>query len=149
MNETKKHQGSNVRFFRNARNMKQEDFAERLGVKQPTITKIEQQSVIDQSTLVKCAEILGISVEMLRDFEPNRVFECECFTYNSIDKVENSNGTIMISKDSSNTNNNYPIEKLMELNNKNTELYERLIQENKEKIALLEKMIKDKKDNEG
>jgi len=146
MNETKKHQGSNVRFFRNARNMKQEDFAERLGVKQPAVTKIERQSVIDPHTLTKCADILGISVEMLKDFEPHKMFECECFTYNSIDKVENANGTIMISKDSSNTNHHYSIEKLMELNNKNTELYERLLSEKKEKILLLEKMLNEKKE---
>ena len=144
MNETKRHQGSNVRFFRNARNMKQEDFAERLGIKQPAVTKIEQQSVIDPHTLTKCADVLGISVEMLKDFEPNKVFECECLTYNSIDKVENANGTILISKDSSNTNNHYSIEKLMELNNKNAELYERLLKAEREKSALLEKMLNEK-----
>jgi len=146
MDETKIHHGNNVRFFRNVRNMKQEDFAERLGIKQPAVTKIERQSVIDPHTLVKCADVLGISVELLRDFEPSRVLDFDCFTYNNIDKLENSNGTILISKDSSstNTNNNYPIEKLMELNYKNAELYERLIRAEKEKNEILEKVLNEK-----
>ena len=144
MNDEKIHQGWNVRFFRNARNMKQESFAERIGVKQPAITKIERQNIIEEPILLKCAEVLGISVDILKEFEPSKMFENENYTYH-IDKVQNSNGTILISKDGTNRNQNYPIEKLMELNRKNTELYERLIQAEKEKNAILEKMLNEKK----
>jgi len=136
--EVKVHQGRNVRFFRNARNMKQEDFADRIGVKQPAVTRIERQSVIEAPMLLKCAEVLGISVDMLKEFEPEKMFDS--FTYN-IDKVENSNGWMFSQKDSTNTNHNYPLEKLMELNNKNAELYERLLQAEKEKNELLEKLM--------
>ena len=146
MNDEKIHQGCNVRFFRNARNMKQEDFAERIGVKQPAVTRIEKQCIIEEPMLLKCAEVLGISVDILKEFEPNKMFENENYTYH-IDKVQNSNGTILISKDGTNRNHNYPIEKLMELNKKNTELYERLILVEKEKNAMLEKMLNEKKEN--
>jgi transcriptional regulator with XRE-family HTH domain len=132
------HQGRNVRFFRNAKNMKQEDFAERIGVKQPVVTKIERQSVIDERTLLKCAEVLGVSVDTIKEFEPEKMFDS--FTYH-IDKVQNTNGAFSFSKENVSTNNNYPIEKIMELNLKNAELYERLLQAEREKNAFLEQML--------
>ena len=138
-NEVKIHQGRNIRFFRNARNLKQEDFAERIGIKQPVMTKIEKQSIIEESMLLKCAEVLGISVDMLKEFNPEKMFDS--YTYH-IDKIQNSNGGGFSLRDCTNANtNNYPIEKLMELHHKNTELYERLLQAEKEKNALLEKML--------
>ena len=140
--EVKIHQGRNVRFFRNARNMKQEDFADRVGVKQPVITKIERQSVIEAPMLMKCAEVLGISADLLKEFEPEKMFDS--FNYH-IDKIQNSDGSVLCFKDgtntNSNTNHNYPLEKLMELNQKNAELYERLLQAEKEKTAWLEKIL--------
>ena len=133
------HQGRNVRFFRNAKNMKQEDFAERIGVRQPVVTKIERQRIIDEQMLLKCAEVLDIPVETIKEFEPEQMFDS--FTYH-IDKVQNTNGAISISRDGTTpTNHNYPLEKIMELNQKNAELYERLLQAEKEKIAFLEKML--------
>jgi len=132
------HQGRNVRFFRNAKNMKQEDFAERIGVKQPVVTKIERQSVIDERTLLKCAEVLGVSVDTIKEFEPEKMFDS--FTYH-IDKIQNSHGANFSLKDGTNTNHNYPIEKIMELNLKNAELYERLLQAEREKNAFLEQIL--------
>ena len=136
--EVKIHQGQNVRFFRNARNMKQEDFANRIGVKQPAVTRIERQSYIETPMLTKCAEVLGISVDLLKEFEPEKMFDN--YTYN-IDKIQDSAGCIFGQKESTNTNHNYPLEKLMELNQKNAELYERLLQAEKEKTAWLEKIL--------
>jgi len=141
--EVKKHQVRNVRFFRNLKNMKQEDFAERIGVTQPVVTKIERQSVLDPPMLLKCAEVLGISVDILKDFDPEKMVDN--FTYH-IDKIENSNGSLSFSKEGSPpTNYYYPIEKIMELNQKNAELYERLLQTEKEKNALLERMLAEKR----
>jgi len=137
------HQGRNVRFFRNARNLKQEDFAERIGVRQPVVTKIEKQSVIEEAILLKCAEVLGVSVDVLKNFDSEQMLDCFIYNYN-IDNIQNSDGGVSLLhlKDSTNTNNNnYPIEKLMELHNKNTELYERLLQTEREKNALIERML--------
>ena len=142
--EVKVHQGRNIRFFRNAKDMKQEDFAERIGMTQPFVVKIEKQSIIDETMLAKCADALGISVEMIKEFEPEKMFNG--FTCN-IDKIQNNTGAISISKEGSpptNNTNNYPIEKIMELNQKNAELYERLLQAEKEKVAFLEKMLAEK-----
>ena len=140
-NEMKIHQGRNIRFFRNAREMKQEDFADRIGKTQGFVVKIEKQSIIEEAMLAKCAEALGISVEMIKEFDPEKIFD----NFIHIDKIQNTNGAIFsISKDDAPTNNYYPIEKIMELNQKNTELYERLLQAEKEKVAFLEKMLAEK-----
>jgi len=37
--EVKVHQGRNIRFFRNAKDIKQEIFAEMIGVSQPVVVK--------------------------------------------------------------------------------------------------------------
>ena len=146
MNENSKekiHQGRNIRFFRNARNMKQEDFAERLGVSQPIVTRIEKQDVVETSMLLKCADILGVSADTLKEFDTDTMFNN--FNYH-FDKIENTNGALTISKDGSPpTNFNYPIEKLMELHRESIELYERLLQTEKEKNALLERMLAEKR----
>ena len=63
--EVKIHQGRNIRFFRTVKDIKQEDFADRIGLSQPMIVKIEKQSMIDESLLEKCANVLGIPVEMI------------------------------------------------------------------------------------
>ena len=149
--EVKVHQRRNIRFFRNAKDIKQEDFADRIGMTQPFVEKIEKQSIIEEALLAKCANALGISVEMIKEFEPEKILNK--FTYN-IDKIENSNAIFSISKDDSTlspTNHYYPIEKLMELNKqnaeltqKNAELYERLLLAEKEKVAFLEKMLAEK-----
>ena len=146
--EQKVHHGRNIRFFRNAKDIKQEDFADRIGMTQPFVVKIEKQSIIDEAMLLKCANALGISVEMIKEFDPEKMFNG--FTYN-IDKIENSNAIFSISKDDSTlspTNHYYPIEKIMELNKqnaeltqKNADLYERMLQSEKEKNAFLEEKV--------
>jgi len=135
--ENKKHQGRNVRFFRNARNLKQEVFADKIGVTQPVVTKLEKQSIIEEAMLLKCAEVLGISVDILKEFELEKMLDN--FIYN-FDKIQDSNGWVF--KDgTTNTNYNYPIEKLMELHQETVKLHERLLQAEKEKNAFLEKML--------
>jgi len=99
--------------------------------------------------LAKCAEVLGIPVETLKEFDLEKMMSS--FTCN-IDKIENTNGAIFsILKDGSNsnpTNHYYPIEKIMELNQqiseqnqKNADLYERMLQSEKEKITFLEEKV--------
>ena len=148
--EVKVHQGRNIRFFRNAKEMKQEVFAEMIGVTQPMVVKIEKQNIIEEAMLASCAQVLGVSVEMIKEFDPEKMLNT--FTYH-IDKIENANGAFSISKDESVlTNNYYPIEKIMELNQqlselnqKISDLYERMLQAEKEKNAFLEKMLAEKK----
>jgi len=141
--KVKVHQGRNVRFFRNAKDMKQEVFAEKIGATQPTVTKIERQSIIEETMLLKCSNALGISVDILKEFEPEKMIDN--YLVDHFDKSQSTNNVFSISEDSSSfINYHYFIEKLMEMNQKNTELYERLLQSEKEKVVFFEKMFAEK-----
>lgn len=106
--------------------MKQDVLAEALGVSQQTISNIENSEEIEPETLIKIAEVLGVTPEAIENFSEEAVFNILNNTFN----------------DNSSNNNNYlcsinPIEKIIEL-------YERLVQSEKEKNAYLEKMLNDK-----
>lgn len=106
--------------------MKQDVLAEALGVSQQTISNIENGENIEPETLIKIAEVLGVTPEAIENFSEEAVFNILNNTFN----------------DNSSNNNNYlcsinPIEKIIEL-------YERLVQSEKEKNAYLEKMLNDK-----
>ena len=142
--EVKIHHGRNIKFFRRAKEINQDVFAEMIGVNQSIIARIEKQKTIEDVMLAKCANVLGISVEMIKEFDLDEMMNS--FTYN-IDKIENSNAIFSISKDSSSstpTNYYYPIEKIMELNKQNADLYERMLQAEKEKVSFLKKLLAEK-----
>ena len=138
-NKVKIHQGRNIKFFRQAKNMKQEFFAEKIEVSQPVVTKIEKQSIIDDALLSKCADALGISVELIKNFDPETMFDHHIFYYEDINFPDKA---ISSSKGVSNSSFfHFAIERMMEMHKKNIELYERLLQAEKDKNALLEKML--------
>lgn len=106
--------------------MKQDVLAEALGVSQQTISNIENSENIEPETLIKIAEVLGVTPEAIENFSEEAVFNILNNTFN----------------DSSSVSHNYlgvinPLEKIIEL-------YERLVQSEKEKNAYLEKMLNDK-----
>lgn len=123
---TKNHIGRKISRIRELRDMKQDVLAEALGVSQQTISNIENGENIEPETLIKIAEVLGVTPEAIENFSEEAVFNILNNTFN----------------DNSSNNNNYlcsinPIEKIIEL-------YERLVQSEKEKNAYLEKMLNDK-----
>lgn len=121
-----KHIGRNISRIRELRQMKQEALAQAIGVSQQTISTIENSESVDEDKLQQIAEALGVSVEGLKQFSEESVFN-----------IINNTFT-----DNSSNNNNYlcsinPLDKILEL-------YERLLQSEKEKIEYLEKLVKDK-----
>ncbi len=101
--------------------MKQEALALEIGVSQQTISDIERSDVVKDETLEKVATALGVSVEGLKNFSEEAVFNIIGNTFS----------------DNSQNNNNYlctinPLEKIIEL-------YERLLQSEREKVELLKK----------
>ncbi|SDC42761.1 helix-turn-helix domain-containing protein [Pedobacter soli] len=118
---TRMHLGRKVSRIRELRGMKQETLAMELGVSQQTISKLEQSSEIEDSTLEKIAAAFGLPTEAIRNFNEEAVFNIIGNTFT----------------DSSSNNNNYlctinPLEKIIEL-------YERLLASEKEKNDLLRK----------
>ncbi|MCD0474289.1 helix-turn-helix domain-containing protein [Flavobacterium sp. EDS] len=125
-----KHIGRNISRIRELRGMKQEALAIAIGISQQSISNIEGSEIVDDEKLQKIAEILGVSVEAIKNFSDEAVFNIIGNTVNNHDNA------------SMNANIQYqptfnPIDKVVEL-------YERLVQAEKEKVEYLEKLLKGK-----
>lgn len=111
--------------------MKQETLAAAMGVTQQAISKLEQAEELDEERLKVVADALGVSSDAIRKFNDEAVFS-------NISNVFHDHAMLI----------NYqfnPIEKYVEMVERNRELYERLLKTEREKIELLEKMLTEKK----
>ena len=116
---SKMHIGRKISRIREIRGIKQDFLAVELGVSQQTISKIEQSEEVEDSTLEKIANVLGVTADAIKNFNEEFVFNIIGNTFT----------------DSSSNNNNYlctfnPLDKVVEL-------YERLLQSEREKVELL------------
>lgn len=136
LKESNVHQGTNIRKFRQLLGMKQEVLADLLGVNQQMVSRIEQKRVVEADLLVKIANILHVSPEIIQKLEENPtsiVIENNTFQSGSsnVGVVENQRDNIV----------NHPVEKIMELTKEQASLYERMLAIEKEKTAFLEKLL--------
>ena len=127
---TQNHIGRKISRIRELRNMKQEFLAQELGVSQQTISNIENSENVEEETLQKIAEVLGVTAKTIQNFSEEAVF-------NIIGNSFHDNSASLNYQCTFN-----PLDKLMESVEENKKLYERLLQAEKEKIAYLEKLIK-------
>ena len=132
---TQNHIGRKISRIRELRDMKQEFLAHALGVSQQTISNIENSETVEEETLQKIAEVLGVTPQSILNFSEEAVFNIIGNTVNNHDNA------------SMNSNVQYqptfnPLDKVVELFEENKKLYERLLQAEKEKMAYLEKLIK-------
>jgi len=126
------HQGKNVRFAREFKNLSQQNLADKLNKQQSEISKIENQETIDDELLEQIALALEISSDFLKKFD----FEDTAKNYfnnttvnseNSHDLVNNQ-GTIY-----------YPVDELADF----TEKFLNMQKEHYEKeLTLVEKFHK-------
>lgn len=122
-----KHVGRNLQRIRVYLGIKQEALAADLGISQQEVSKIENQEEIDDDLLTKIAGALGVSPEVIKDFDLERTI------YNINNIRENTFGQGPTSIGSASTSQQFnPIDKIVEL-------YERLLQSEREKIELLKK----------
>ena len=123
MSQTKEspvHLGRRVERLREIVGMKQEALAMALGVSQQAVSKMEQSEQIDDDRLQKVAGALGVSVEAIRNFSEEALF-------NNINNTFHDHSALI----------NYqfnPIEKVVEL-------YERLLKSEQEKVAMLQALL--------
>lgn len=127
-----KHIGRNISRIRELKDMKQEALAEALGISQQTISNIEKSETVDEQKLIDIAKVLGVSVEALKNFSEEAVFNY----FNTF------NESVSNSSFGQGANNNYdctfnPLDKVVEL-------YERLVQAEKDKVEYLEKLLNGK-----
>lgn len=118
---TQRHDGRNLQKVRVYLGVKQEGLAYDLGISQSEMSKIEQQSEIDDELLSRIGNALGISPEIIRDFDLERAIYNISNNYN--DATISDGGTAIALQIN-------PIDKIVEL-------YERLLQSEREKIELL------------
>ncbi len=122
-----KHIGRNISRIRELRGMKQEALAQAIGTNQQAISGIEGSETIDETKLANIAEALGVTVEAIKSFSEENVF-------NYFNTFNESVSGSFITNNSCNFN---PLDKVVEL-------YERLVQAEKDKVEYLEKLLKGK-----
>jgi transcriptional regulator with XRE-family HTH domain len=122
-----KHIGRNISRIRELRGMKQEALAQAIGTNQQAISGIEGSETIDETKLANIAEALGVTVEAIKSFSEENVF-------NYFNTFNESVTGSFITNNSCNFN---PLDKVVEL-------YERLVQAEKDKNEYLEKLLKGK-----
>ena len=126
--ETCRNHGKNVEFWRMFNRWTQQEFADMLGMSQNNVSMIEKKEVIDDETLLKLSNILGVDIEHLKECNHKKTLDACKSVINYIYNVqagsnfthENNNIDTYISN---------PLDKI-------SELYERLLEAGKENAAL-------------
>ena len=122
-----RHIGRNISRIRELKDMKQDALALALGISQQMVSNIENSETVDEQRLIEIAKALDVSVEAIKNFSEEAVF-------NIIGNSFQDHGAI--------TTGNYgctfnPLDKVVEL-------YERLVQAEKDKVEYLEKLLNGK-----
>ncbi|SHG05040.1 helix-turn-helix domain-containing protein [Dysgonomonas macrotermitis] len=124
----KRSDGYNAKRIREILGVKQEDLAERLGLSQRTVSKLEQTDILKDEQLEAIAKALNVPVDAIKNFNEERTINIIANTYNdeAVSYAVHYKCTFN------------PLEKVVEL-------YERMLQTEREKVALLEEVLKEKK----
>jgi transcriptional regulator with XRE-family HTH domain len=120
--------GQKVERIRTFRGFKQEYLASKLGVSQQTVSKIEQQEEIEEDLLRQIAEALGVTPEVIKNFDDDRITYHINNVYDVHDFEIKDNGNFIAQQVN-------PIEKI-------AELYEIPLQSEREKLELLKNQLK-------
>ena len=127
--ENRRHVGRNLQRIRVYLGMKQEALAADLGVNQQVISKIETQEEIEEGFLKRIAEVLGISEEVIKDFDVEKtIFNINHHNYKDANISEGATTYAIVQQIN-------PLEKIVEL-------YERLLKSEQDKIEILKKYMK-------
>ena len=127
--ENRRHVGRNLQRIRVYLGMKQEALAADLGVNQQVISKIEKQEKIEEGFLKRIAEVLGISEEVIKDFDVEKtIFNINHHNYKDANISEGATTYAIVQQIN-------PLEKIVEL-------YERLLKSEQDKIEILKKYMK-------
>ena len=128
------HIGRKISRIRELKDMKQEALAQAIGTNQQAVSIMENSETIDEEKLKEVAKALGVSVEAIKNFSEEAVFNIIGNTVNNHDNA----GFFQYQP----TFN--PLDKLMESVDENKKLYERLLKAEQDKVEYLEKLLKAK-----
>lgn len=116
------HLGRNVQRIREIIGMKQIVLAENTGMSQQNISKLEQSENIPDETLDKIAKGLGVTSEVIKNFNEEKAVYNIQSNFNNYDHSQQNFQPVF--------NNNSPVDKVVEL-------FEKLLQSEREKVELL------------
>jgi transcriptional regulator with XRE-family HTH domain len=128
------HTGRKIGRIRELLGLKQEALAEKLGISQQAVSKLEQSEQVEEATLERVAKALGVSTEAIKNFTEEIVFHIISNTFNN----HSADHSTLIAS----SMNYHPTFNTIE---KIVDLYERLLQTEREKTVLLEKLLGEKK----
>lgn len=128
--QSKPHIGRKISRIRELRGMKQEALAQALGVSQQTVSILENSEEVDEKRLGEVAEALGVTVEGIKAFSEEAVFNFfNTISDNDFSETQVANfGTI-----GANFTFN-PVDKIVEL-------YERLLKAERTRADIAEKLL--------
>lgn len=128
--------GRKISRIRELKDMKQEALAQAMGTNQQAISIMENSETVEEEKLIEVAKALGVSVEAIKNFSEEGVFNYfNTFTENEFNSANFGNNNVC---------NFNPLDKLMESHEQQIKLYERLVQAEKDKVEYLEKLLKAK-----
>jgi transcriptional regulator with XRE-family HTH domain len=131
ISQRKIHHGYNVKRLREILGIKQEILAEKIGLSQQTVSRLEAQEKLDEELLEKIAKEMQIPVDAIKNFNEENAINIIANTFQDA-SIASLEGDITHYKCTFN-----PIEKVVEL-------YERIIQGKEEQLILLEQLLKEK-----
>jgi len=116
----KKHMGRNMRRVREIMGVTQDTVAMGLGISQPNVWKLEQQEDIKEETLAQVAEIIGVPVDAIKNYEEEATRD---YITNSFSNNEFNSSTGVITRPTITYNNCvfYSNGDLKEMHEKNKE----------------------------
>ena len=132
------HMGRKISRIRELKDMKQEALAQAMGTNQQAISIMENSETIEEEKLMEVAKALGVSVEAIKNFSEEGVFNY----FNTFN--ENDFNSVNFGSHSGNYCSFHPLDKLMDSVEENRKLYERLLKAEQDKIEYLEKLLKAK-----
>lgn len=125
---SKRNVGQNLQRMRIYFGIKQETLAKELDMSQQAVSKLEQQEEIEPNLLKKISEVIGVSPEMIENFDADKAIY-NINNYNYPDATISEGATAIVQQIN-------PVEKIVEL-------YERLLKSEREKIELLKATSKE------
>ena len=134
-----KHIGRKIGRMREVLGIKQEVVADKLGISQQAVSKIEQSENVDDAMLGRVAEVLGVNPEAIKNFDEETV------VYNIQNNYEGSSLNLSPNHQQNHNCTFNPIDKWIDALEENKKLYEELLKSEREKVALLKGLLEERK----
>jgi transcriptional regulator with XRE-family HTH domain len=118
--------------------MKQEALADKLGVSQQTVSRMEQNEDVDDAMLEKVAKVLGVTPESIKNYSAEATMY---YIQNNYDGSSVNSSPVNAFQC---TFNDYLLDENKRLNSEIKDLNTALLKEKDEKIAFLQKLLGEK-----